>query len=1045
MNGDPRTAADTPGGLPLSATQEAMWVTWQMDPDKWEHIIPLAFQVTGVLDVERLRAAIDAVARRHPALRARVSNTAGGACLVWDGDGASAVPVRVRAVSGERDAAITAARAPFDLTSGPLARVEVLEGPGYTVLLLTVHHIVLDGTSIPLLLDDLRRAYAGEDIGGPEDPGPVVEHAARSREAAEGEAGEPLRAFWRDRLADAPEDHLLPAPGADGTVDPITWPLPLDPETAAGAARLADTLGVSRFTVAFAALFVVLRHHTGGDDLIISAPYHGRSDQALAGRVGFFVNVLPFRLRMRAGDTYEHVVRELRSVVRESLAHGALPLPSILRAAGLVGPRARHTTHQVVFEYWNTASETGVDVFDFALAHGDTRCGLSMLDLTDVADYRLTVMLAEGSTGSRMLWKDPAGAVGPDRIAALARDYRAVLTDMAADPRRTLADMDALLPPATSAASVEALDTPDDADTDTGDAPREATPATLDAMAAVWADVLGIDDLAPDESFFELGGHSLLAATLLGRIADRLGVELTMRDLFTHPQLGALAAVAESRLGAEVATASAGTRDDGWDEVFPASGFQESIWLAERLDPAHARYHIPLFWRVRGTLDPDALRAALALLVERHEILRTRFVDRDGRLHHEVGEAWVPEVEYAEPAEAGDDARRQWLRKWSDSAATGFVPAEGRLLAAALVGSPDGDPVLALCVHHLVLDGESVPLLTRELERCYRHAAAPGSPPPEPSGQYRDLVRAQRTGAGRARAEADLTYWQEHLRDAPAALGLPAPDVAEGSGNVPLRLAPDAAAKTEELGARWRTTAFAVHAAALAAVLHRASGAEDLTFGVPVADRAGQGAGDVLGPSLNTLVLRSRCTRETTYGELLGAVRDEVLDAFEHRHAPFEEVVRGLRPRRRPGRTPYVDCVLNNVSMADWSADLGSARLVPLDDAMHSDEASKFGLTVTFTRGPEGVRGDLAFRGDVIGASDAHALADELAAVIGEFPDLLTRTVRNSRLGAASSGDAPGAGTPADPTPAIATPATSTSSTLTPATPTSSLPTRSTE
>ncbi|PWI45127.1 hypothetical protein CK485_06920 [Streptomyces sp. ICBB 8177] len=997
-----------------------MWVTWRMDPGKWEHIIPLAFQVTGALDVERLRAAVDAVVRRHPALRARVSDAPEDPRLTWDGAPVAAVGVRVRAVSGERDAAITAARAPFDLTAGPLARVEVLEGPGYTVLLLTVHHIVLDGTSIPLLLDDLRRAYAGEDIGGPEDPAPLVAHAARSREAAEGDAGEPLRAFWRQALRDAPEDGLLAAPDANGSAEPVTWPLALEPETAAGVARLADALGVSRFTVAFAALFVVLRHHTGGDDLIISAPYHGRSDQALAGRVGFFVNVLPFRLRMRASDTYERVVRELRSVVRESLAHGTLPLPAILRTAGLVGPRARHTTHQVVFEYWNTASETGVDVFDFALAHEGTRCGLSMLDLTDVADYRLTVMLAEGSTGSRMLWKDPSGTVGADRIASLARDYHAVLSDMPADPRRTLADIGALLTPVTSAACPEAPDASDSTSADGGGAPCEATPSTLDAMAAVWSDVLGIDDLTPDESFFELGGHSLLAATLLGRITDRLGVELTMRDLFAHPRLGALAGVAEGRLAARIAPAAegaAGADEDGWGPLFPASGFQESIWLAERLDPAHARYHIPLFWHVRGTLDPDALRSALALLVERHEILRTRFVDRDGRLHHEVGDAWEPEVEFAEVAESGDEARRQWLRKWSDTAATGFVPGEGRLLAAAVVGSPDGDPVLALCVHHLVLDGESVPLLVRELERCYRHAAAPGSPPPEAGGQYRDLVRAQRTGTGRARAEADLAYWQEHLRDAPAALDLPAPDVAEPSGTLSLPLAPDAAVKAEALGSRRRTTAFAVHAAALAAVLHRASGAADLTFGVPVADRAGRSAGDVLGPSLNTVVLRSRCAPETTFGDLLGAMRDEVLNAFEHRHAPFEEVVGRLRPRRRPGRAPYVDCVLNNVSMADWSADLGSARLVPLE-AMHSDEAAKFGLTVTFTRGADGTRGDLAFRGDVVGAADAHALADELAAVIGRFPGLLTRTVWNSRPGAAGSGDADAAA-PTDPTPSL--------------------------
>lgn len=247
-------------------------------------------------------------------------------------------------------------------------------------------------------------------------------------------------------------------------------------------------------------------------------------------------------------------------------------------------------------------------------------------------------------------------------------------------------------------------------------------------------------DLLPEDSFFELGGHSLIAATLLARINDRLGVELTVRDLFDHPRLGALAAVVDQQraaasaaslkrsdaddtddAGAAAAAAAAAAADDHDHDhasqdstTLPASRFQEGIWLAERLDPTHARYHIPLSWRVRGELEPARLRTALARLTARHEILRTRFTDQDGRLVQEIGAPWEPELTVVN----ADHPDR--LTDWFEEAATDFSPAAGRLLAAGLFTLPDGERILALCVHHLVLDGESVPLLLTELDRCYR-------------------------------------------------------------------------------------------------------------------------------------------------------------------------------------------------------------------------------------------------------------------------------------------------------------------------------------
>ncbi len=507
----------------------------------------------------------------------------------------------------------------------------------------------------------------------------------------------------------------------------------------------------------------------------------------------------------------------------------------------------------------------------------------------------------------------------------------------------------------------------------------------------IWQSVLGVPVASAEDSFFELGGHSLLATTLLARIGRRFGVELSIRDLFTHPGFGELAGVID-RASADApppAPADAAPARPEPGGVFPASGFQESIWLAQRLDPVHSTYHVPLSWEVDGELDPASLRDALAAVIGRHEILRTRFLDRDGRLCQEVMPAWAPEIERVDLTGLAGPEREERIGAWTDEAAAALVPADGRLLRAALFAVGPRRHVLSLCVHHLVLDGESVPVLVRELERCYAPAGPDAASPP-PGNQYRDLVAAENGETGSA---DDVAYWCRQLKGAPSSLGLNAPEPKEPLGNLGLALDPGVARELLPVQRAEKVSAFMIQATAVAAALHRWTGLTDLTFGIPVAHRGPSALRDVIGPCLNTLVLRSRCTPDMTLADLLRVLREETIDAFEHRAASFEDVVRGLAPRRSPGHTPYADVLLNSVSLTNWSGWLGDARISPVDFVARRTEASKFPVTITFAERDAALRGSLAYRGDRVGAEAAGRLADGLSAILNHFPALLPESV----------------------------------------------------
>lgn len=163
---DTRPPSGTDDRLPLAVGQEAMWVSWKVDPQQRTHIVPSPFLVEGELDTARLAAAVDQLGRRYPTLRARVVREADATWLTWAD--APAIPMAEHAADQPLDGAVRSLwQRPFDLDAGPLARVDVVRGQGRTVLLITVHHLVFDGASVLLLLAELRQAYAGTPWAGP--------------------------------------------------------------------------------------------------------------------------------------------------------------------------------------------------------------------------------------------------------------------------------------------------------------------------------------------------------------------------------------------------------------------------------------------------------------------------------------------------------------------------------------------------------------------------------------------------------------------------------------------------------------------------------------------------------------------------------------------------------------------------------------------------------------------------------------------------------------------------------------------------------------
>ncbi|MER6401317.1 amino acid adenylation domain-containing protein [Kitasatospora sp. NPDC001603] len=685
--------------VPLTVGQEAMWVSWKLDPEQWTHIIPTPFEVTGTLDVERLRHAVTETGEAFPHLRARVCPGTDGPVLDWSD--APEIPVRRTRTEQDRDGAIRAAwQTPFDLRRGPLARVDLIDGPDYTVLLIAVHHLVHDGASVLLFLDALRAAYRGEDLPREDHAPALAAFAAHTRDLADGPQGEEHRLHWKETLGGG-GDFTLPAGREEPRYTVVSEVLPAD-LAAALRDRAADS-GMSFVTVLMGAWFALLRRHSGSADVLSFLPYHGRALPEVRNRVGYFVNALPVRVPVRADDRYRDLLARVRERVKETLAHGDLPLPAIMRAAGLTGPEAQRRTHQAVFQYWHAGLHDDIDVHDVRLSHGDSEARLSLMDMESTAGFRLALMVRQDSCGTHLLWKDPAGSLGATVVHAMAEDYLSILRAIGADPDAPLADV---LAPGTPAGSA--------------DAPVRSAGlgAQVREMAEVWQSVLGSGPVGDEDSFFELGGHSLLAETLVAAVQSRFpGTSARIRTLFDHPRLADFATHVLPAGTVKGAPAPARHTVPAVD-TFPASSFQRRIWLAQRVAGDPAAYNVPLAWRVEKPLDADAVTRALAATITRHEILRTAFHEADGDLTQSVRAPWTPRVERVDLR--GDPDPDKALNGWIRTAAhEPFDITTGRLLTAALIELGDAGQVLFVCLHHLLWDGECESILLKELDAHY--------------------------------------------------------------------------------------------------------------------------------------------------------------------------------------------------------------------------------------------------------------------------------------------------------------------------------------
>ncbi|WP_267938918.1 non-ribosomal peptide synthetase [Saccharothrix sp. S26] len=739
LDGAPIPRVPRVGPLPLSSAQRRLF---SLDGTA-EQNTAAGVRLTGPLDVPRLARALDALACRHDALRTTFDVMGDEPVQVVAPRGT--IPLRVlpaRADATEPSPAELGLDEPFDLRHGPLTRAVLSPlGPDEHLLVLVQHHIVTDGWSVQVLLEELAELYAG---GQPAEPAvQYPDFTAWDRTRPEGDP-----AYWRARLdgveaLDLPTDRPRPPlRTTSGAV--LRRPLPADlVRRLAGVGRAHDA---TLFMTLTAAVQVLLSARSGQRDIAVGTVSSGRDRADLERAVGFFVRTLVLRSWVDPDLPFTAFLDQVRDTALEAFAHDDVPFdrvveevrpdpdpsrtPLVQAVVALHQPLLRDPAFgeltavehdlprpvarfDLVVEFWPRGDdlaltlEYNTDLFDAATieALGDDLEALLRL-VVDDPDRPLRGLAALDATADHTA-SDHTVRIRGTRVD-LAEVERAIrryheVTDAAvvAVDRRLVAYV---TPPVNDSAlrgflgqvlPAHAVPTTvvglDHLDRDALPAPPEErsevryvaprTPVEA-VLADVFAEVLGAARVGVRDNFFALGGDSILGIQVVTR-ARRAGLVLTSRDIFAHQTIAAIAPHVTRDLP-PAADQGEVTGDA------PLTPIQRWFLDSHAVRPEHFDQSVVVDLDV--DLDVPALRAALAALVGHHDALRTRF---------EGDRQVVAPVTDADPL-----------------ALEGFDLTRGPLLRAELLDSGS----VRLTAHHLVVDGVSWRVLVEDLTTAYRQA-----------------------------------------------------------------------------------------------------------------------------------------------------------------------------------------------------------------------------------------------------------------------------------------------------------------------------------
>ncbi|MDP4177079.1 MAG: amino acid adenylation domain-containing protein [Bacillota bacterium] len=506
-------------------------------------------------------------------------------------------------------------------------------------------------------------------------------------------------------------------------------------------------------------------------------------------------------------------------------------------------------------------------------------------------------------------------------------------------------------------------------------------------VAKVFSEILGFDEIDIFDNFYEMGMDSISGIKITDNLSKKIGIELQAVDILKNSRIIDLCeyitAMIDNQKKGEVDVVEFNNKLDlGIDKEYPLSPSQRGIFLLDKVQEKSTNYNVSNLVIMTKNFELEKVKTSLAKLVERHEMLRTSFYDKDGKPYQKIhSNVYIDaEFEYLE-----EEFVKKNISQIYDKFLKPFDLSTAPLFRMKIINTDKGKSVLMYDIHHIITDGISNEIIFHDFLALYK-----GEELEKLNYTYKEYCcwYEERLQSGTLKNQEN--YWMEKLKGELPLIDLP---TKQGRGNIQkfegshlkFKIEMEQTMLLKTLCSGYKTTLFVLLLSLLDVALYRYSNQDDIIIGSPTVGRNNKKVKDIVGMFVNTVVLRNYIDPKKTFGEFISQVKYSTLEAFQNQEYPFSYIVEKLEGRRDLSRNPVFDImfVFQNYGIDKSGEDYFGT--IEFADSIVSNKASKFDISFSAVEDNNCICYDMEYSTNLFTKEAMQRFADNFLALVDEI------------------------------------------------------------
>ncbi|OUL06445.1 non-ribosomal peptide synthetase [Bacillus spizizenii] len=767
----------------------------------------------------------------------------------------------------------------------PLFRVHVLtSNQDEHLIVLTFHHIIADGWSIAVFVQELESTYAAIVQGSPLPSHEVASFRQyldwQQAQIENGHYEEGVR-YWRQHLSEPIPQAFLPSMsssryphGYEGDRYTVTLDRPLSEAIKSLSIRIKNSV----FVTILGAFHLFLQQLTKQAGLVIGIPTAGQLHMKQHKLIGNCVNMVPVKNTASSESTLADYLGHMKETMDQVMRHQDVPMTLV--ASQL--PHDQMPDMRIIFNLDRPFRKLDFGQMEAELIAYPIKCisydlflNVTELDQEYVLDFDFNtnvispeIMNKWGAGFVNLLKKMVEGDSAPlDALIMFSEEDQFDLLELYADHQLRISST-------LDHKGVRAVY-------------EEPENETERQIAQIWAELLGLEKVGRSDHFLSLGGNSLKATLMLSKIQQTFNQKVSIGQFFSHQTVKELANVIRGEKNVNYPP----MKPVEQKVFYRTSPAQQRVYFFHQMEPNQVSQNMFGQISIIGKYDEKALIASLQQVMKRHEAFRTSFHIIDGEFVQQIAD----ELGFNVRVHSMD---REEFEAYADGFVQPFRLELAPLVRAELIKIDNEQAELLIDMHHIISDGYSMSILTNELFAFYH-----GNPLPEIKFEYKDFAEWQNQLLIGEVMEQQETYWLEQFKEEVPVLQLPADGSramewsSEGQ-RVTCSLQSSLIRSLQEMSQQTGTTLYMVLLAAYNVLLHKYTGQEDIVVGTPVSGRNHPNIESMIGIFIQTMGIRTKPQANKRFTDYLEEVKRQTLDAFENQDYPFDWLVEKLNVQR---------------------------------------------------------------------------------------------------------------------------------------------------